>query len=183
MKKLEIQTDRLELRLIEVADVEVIHRLHSLPETDEFNTLGIPENLKDTHKVITPWIEDNNAAEISNYTFAIQHKTNDEFIGLFGLRLGPKKYNRAEVWYKLHLDYWNKGYATESLKAVLNYGFDVLQLHRIEAGCAVANIGSAKVMEKVGMMKEGRKREILSLKSGWSDSFEYAILDTDVRIY
>ncbi|WP_279586543.1 GNAT family N-acetyltransferase [Maribacter spongiicola] len=90
MNKLEIQTDRLELRLIEVADVEVIHRLHSFPETDEFNTLGIPENLQETLEVITPWIEDNNATEIRNYTFAIQHKTNGEFIGLFGLRLGPK---------------------------------------------------------------------------------------------
>ncbi|WP_282049370.1 GNAT family N-acetyltransferase [Maribacter aquivivus] len=181
MNKLEIQTDRLMLRLIEWADVEVIHRLHSLPETDEFNTLGIPENLQETHEVITPWIEANNVAEIRSYTFAIQHKNKGEFIGLFGLRLGPKKYNRAEVWYKLHLDYWNKGYATEALKAVLKYGFDVLKLHRIEAGCAVDNIGSAKVMEKVGMLKEGRKRKILPLQSGWSDSFEYAIVEGDVR--
>lgn len=63
----------------------------------------------------------------------------------------------------------------------MNYGFNVLQLHRIEAGCAVANIGSAKVMEKVGMKQEGRKRKILPLQTGWSDSFEYAILETDVR--
>ena len=181
MNKLKIQTDRLELRLIGVADVEVIHRLHSIPETDEFNTLGIPENLQETREVITPWVDANNAPEIRNFTFAIQFKNNDEFIGLFGLRLGPKKYNRAEVWYKLHIDYWNKGYATESLKAVLNYGFHVLKLHRIEAGCAVDNLGSAKVMEKVGMTKEGRKRKILPLQSGWSDSFEYAILETDVR--
>ncbi|WP_423998200.1 GNAT family N-acetyltransferase [Maribacter sp. IgM3_T14_3] len=181
MNKLEIQTDRLTLRLIVNTDVEVIHRLHCLPETDEFNTLGIPENVQETHEVITPWIEANNVPNIRNYTFAIQHKTNNEFIGLFGLRLGPKKYNRAEVWYKLHLDYWSKGYATESLKAVLNYGFDVLKLHRIEAGCAVDNIGSAKVMEKVGMKQEGRKRKILPLQSGWSDSFEYAILETDLR--
>lgn len=181
MNKLEIKTDQLILRLIDWKDVAVIHRLHSIPETDEFNTLGIPENIQQTHEVITPWIEANNEAEIRNYTFAIQHMQRQEFIGLFGLRLGPKKYNRAEVWYKLHIDYWNKGYATESLKAVLNYGFDVLKLHRIEAGCAVDNIGSAKVMEKVGMTKEGRKRKTLPLQSGWSDSFEYAILETDVR--
>ena len=181
MKKLEIQTDRLELRLIDWADLEVIHRLHSIPETDEFNALGIPEDMEETKHVITPWIIANNETEIKNYTFAIQDKRRKEFIGLFGLRLGPKKYKNAEVWYKLNIDYWNKGYATESLKAVLNYGFDVLRLHRIEAGCAIDNIGSAKVMEKVGMTKEGRKRKILPLKSGWSDSFEYAILESDMR--
>ena len=61
----------------------------------------------------------------------------------------------------------------------MQYGFKELRLHRIEAGCAVENFGSIKVLEKVGMKKEGRKRKSLPLKSGWSDSFEYAILSTD----
>ncbi|MEP2237394.1 MAG: GNAT family N-acetyltransferase [Maribacter sp.] len=181
MKKLVIQTNRLVLRLIEREDLEVIHRLHVIPETDEFNTLGIPNSLEETKQVIEPWIVANNEVEITNYTFAIQHKQRNEFIGLFGLRLGSKKYGRAEVWYKLHIDYWKQGYATEALKAMLNFGFDNLNLHRIEAGCAVYNLGSARVMEKVGMTKEGRKRQILPLKSGWADSFEYAILKSDTR--
>ncbi|SIQ32972.1 GNAT family N-acetyltransferase [Maribacter ulvicola] len=181
MNKLAIQTDRLELRLIEMVDLKVIHQLHCIPETDEFNTLGIPESIEETRQIIEPWIKANNTREITNYTFAIQHKADDKFIGLFGLRLGAKKYKRAEIWYKLDIGYWNKGLATEVVKEVLNYGFNVLGLHRIEAGCAVANLGSAKVMEKVGMTQEGRKRQILPLKSGWSDSFEYAILESDVR--
>ncbi len=52
----------------------------------------------------------------------------------------------------------------------------------MQAGCAVDNIGSIKVLEKVGMIKEGRGRQLLSLKNGWSDNFEYSILETDVRI-
>ena len=135
----------------------------------------------ETKSIIKPWIEDNNLNEVKNYTFAIEDNTNKKFIGLFGLKLGSKKYKRGEVWYKLHIDFWNKGYATESLKAILNFGFETLKLHRIEAGCAVENIGSIKVLEKVGMIKEGRRRQVLPLRTGWSDIFDYSILETDER--
>tara|TARA_R110000744_G_scaffold180013_1_gene299008 strand:- start:55 stop:369 length:315 start_codon:yes stop_codon:yes gene_type:complete len=102
-------------------------------------------------------------------------------MGLFGFKVGNPKYKRAEVWYKIHSDYWKKGYATEALKAILDFGFDTLKLHRIEAGCAVENIGSIKVLEKSGMVREGRLRQILPLKSGCSDNFQYSILETDKR--
>lgn len=176
-----ITTKRLELRPIEFRDLDTIHALHSLAETDEYNTLGIPDNIETTQSIIEPWIADNNRIEVRNYTLAIELKSEREFIGLFGLKLDHQKYNRAEVWYKVHPDYWNKGYATEALKAVLQFGFDTLGVHRIEAGCAVDNIGSVKVLEKAGMTREGRGRKILPLKSGWSDNFQYSILDTDKR--
>ena len=181
MTKIEISTDRIELRLIELSDLNSIHKLHSLPETDEFNVLGIPQNIEDTKKVIEPWIAENKLNKIKNYTFAIENRMDGEFIGLFGLKLGSVKYKRAEVWYKIHSEYWKRCYATESLKAVINFGFDTLKLHRIEAGCAVQNIGSIKVLEKAGMLREGRHRQVLPLKSGWADNFEYSILETDER--
>ncbi len=172
-------TERTRLRLIELSDLDSIHKLHSLPETDEFNVLGIPENIEETKSIIEPWIAENKLSKIKNYTFAIENKLDKEFIGLFGLKLGNEKFKRGEVWYKIHSASWRKGYATESLKAVLNFGFGILKLHRIEAGCAVDNIGSIKVLEKVGMIREGRGRQVLPLKSGWSDNFEYSILETD----
>jgi len=118
---------------------------------------------------------------VRNYTFAIETKSDKKFVGLFGLKLGNEKYKRGEVWYKIHRDHWKKGYATESLRAIINFGFENLKLHRIEAGCAVENIASIRVLEKVGMIREGRGRKILPLKSGWSDNFEYSILETDER--
>lgn len=181
MNEIEILTERIKLRLIEFSDLNSIHKLHSLPETDEFNALGIPEDIEETKSIITPWIAENKLSKIKNYTFAIENRLDREFIGLFGLKLGNEKYKRAEVWYKIHSDFWKKGYATESLKAVINFGFESLKLHRIEAGCAVENIGSIKVLEKSGMLREGRLRQVLPLKSGWSDNFEYSILETDER--
>lgn len=174
-------SDRITLRLITLSDLESIHTLHSLPETDEFNTLGIPKNIEETQTIITDWVAKNQLDEIKSYTFAIEDNLTKDFIGLFGLKIGSDKYRRGEIWYKIHSDYWGKGFATESTNMILDYGFDTLNLHRIQAGCAVDNIGSIKVLEKVGMIREGRGRQILPLKNGWSDNFEYSILETDPR--
>lgn len=181
MNETEIETERIRLRLIDRSDLDSIHTLHSLPETDKYNALGIPNSIEETKAIIEPWIKENRSEEIKNYTFAIDNKSNGKFMGLFGLKIGHQKYKRAEVWYKIHSDYWKKGYATEALKAIIDFGFDALKLHRIEAGCAVENIGSIKVLEKSGMLREGRLRQILPLKSGWSDNFQYSILETDER--
>lgn len=181
MNEIKVFTERTKLRLIASPDLESIHRLHSLPETDEFNALGIPENIEETKSIIEPWIVENKLEKIKNYTFAIENKSTQEFLGLFGLRLGNEKYKRGEIWYKIHSDFWKKGFASESLKAIIHFGFEELKLHRLEAGCAVNNIGSIKVLEKAGMIREGRGRQVLPLKSGWSDNFEYSILETDER--
>ena len=178
---IEILAVRTKLRLIELSDLDSIHKLHSLPETDEFNALGIPESIEETKSMIEPWIAENRLNNIKNYTFAIENKLDREFIGLFGLKLWSKKHRRGEVWYKILPKQWNKGIATEVLVKMFDYGFDELNLHRIQAGCAVGNVGSIKVLEKVGMIREGRGRLILPLKSGWSDNFEYSILETDKR--
>lgn len=181
MKNISLLSERTKLQLIQISDLDFIHELHSIPEVDAYNTLGIPKNTAETKSVITKWIEENQQEEILNYTFIIEENIIKKAIGLFGLKLGAKKYNRAEVWYKIHPDYWNKGYATEVLNTMLTYCFKELKLHRIQAGCAVENIGSIKVLEKVGFILEGRCRQILPLKKGWSDNFEYAILESDVR--
>ncbi len=176
---MEITTKRTKLRLIQLSDLNAIHQLHSLPETDKFNTLGIPNNIEKTKSIIETWIKE---SEHGNYIFTIENNSDNIFLGLFGLKLGNKKYKNAEVWYKIHSNYWGKGIATEVLAKIISYGFDQLNLHRIEAGCAIDNIGSVKVLEKVGMIREGRKRQVLPLKSGWSDNFQYAILETDKRL-
>ena len=181
MTKIKLSTQRLNLRLIELADLNSIHLLHSLPETDKFNTLGIPKNIQETKSIIEGWIIANNKSDSKNLTFAIEQIASKKFIGLIALKIGIEKFKNGEVWYKLHSDYWGKGFGTESLNTVLSFGFEKLKLHRIEAGCAIENIGSIKLLEKVGMTREGRKRQVLPLKSGWSDNYEYAILDTDER--
>lgn len=179
MNKYHLKSESLDLKLINISDLSNIHRLHSLPETDEFNALGIPENIEQTQAIVEQWISENKQENNQTFTFSITFQ--EKFIGLIALNLGKEKYRNAEVWYKLRKEFWNKGFATEALKKVINFGFDELKLHRITAGCAVGNTGSVRVLEKTGMTLEGRKRQHLPLKTGWSDNFEYAILATDLE--
>lgn len=181
MTPIRLKSARLDLRPVKLSDLENIHELHSFPETDKYNTLGIPENKEQTTAVISEWIATHERSPQRNFVFVVQLKDLEEFIGLIALNCGKEKFRNAEVWYKFHPSHWNKGFATEALKAVLDFGFNQLNLHRIEAGCAVDNIGSIRTLEKAGMSREGRKRQVLPLKSGWSDNFEYAILSSDSK--
>ncbi|MEL6721271.1 MAG: GNAT family protein, partial [Bacteroidota bacterium] len=176
-----LRSKRLGLVLIKWEDLDTIHQLHSFPQVDQFNTLGIPKDIEETKRTIAPWIEAHQATDISNFTFAIRLSKSNQLIGLLGLKLGSKKFKIGEIWYKLYPNQWGKGYATETVNAILDFAFNDLKLHRIEAGCAIQNIGSIKVLEKVGMTREGHRRKILPLKSGWSDNYMYAILETDER--
>ena len=176
---MKLQTNRLVFREVSMDDVSNIHHLHSLPETDEFNTLGIPTSIQDTAIIISDWLAGQNAKPQSSYTFCLDLPDTKEFIGLIALNIGKPKYQSGEVWYKVDPKYWGKGYATEALTILLDFGFNNLKLHRIEAGCAVENIASIKVLEKVGMTREGMKRKKLPIRGEWKDNYFYAILDED----
>lgn len=172
-----LQACRVNLRQLSIADLDKIHELHSLPATDQFNTLGIPESIQTTEGIVNEWLAEQNVIPQTSYIFCIDNIETKQFIGLIALNLGKPNFWAAEVWYKIHLDYWRQGYAIEALNKLLDFGFNDLKLHRIEAGCAVENIASSKVLEKAGMTKEGIKRKKLPIRGEWKDSYFYAILE------
>lgn len=176
-----LHTERLLLRPVAIEDLDDIHELHSLEETDRFNTLGIPKDLDETRLICETWIAENAKEKSSRFIFAVELNETKQMIGLTGITPGKEKYKNAEVWFKFHHHFWNKGYGTETLNQLIAFGFDELKLHRIEAGCATENTGSVNVMEKAGMLREAHTRQLLPLKSGWADNYGYAILSTDKR--
>jgi ribosomal-protein-alanine N-acetyltransferase len=176
---MELHTNRLLLRELSSADLEVVHRLHSLPEVDKYNTLGIPANLATTKHLLTEWLAHPHATPRLSYILAVEQAGSHKFVGLVALNLGKANFRIAEVWYKFLPTYWGQGLATEAVTVLLEFGFNYLQLHRIEAGCAVENTGSIRVLEKVGMTCEGRKRQVLPIRDTWVDNYFFAILESD----
>jgi ribosomal-protein-alanine N-acetyltransferase len=176
---MKLQTERLIFRQVSADDIKNIHELHSLPETDKFNTLGIPETIQVTEKIINEWLVGQNAKPQTLYIFCLDLVDTNQFIGLIALNIGKPNYKTAEVWFKIHKDFWRNGYTKEALTKLIDFGFNVLTLHRIEAGCAVENIASIKVLEKVGMTREGIKRKKLPIRGEWKDNYFYAILEED----
>jgi ribosomal-protein-alanine N-acetyltransferase len=178
-----IETQSLLITEMTSADIIDIHGMNSYPEVAKFNTIGIPKDISVTQKVCQPVLEDQKKTERTNYGWIIKSKDSLEFVGEIGMRLSSKKYSKGELHYSLLPSQWGNGFATEAVQAIINFGFNELQLHRITAGTAVDNIASTKVLEKVGMTREGHCRKILPLKSGWADNYEYAILEEDKRDY
>lgn len=176
---MQLLTQRLLFRELTAQDLNEIHNMNALPEVDQYNTSGIPESIAVTEQLLKNWLWEQQASPRLHYLFCIMDKASNIFIGMIGLRLGKPKYRNAEVWYKLLPDQWGKGYATEALKEMIRFGFQDMNLHRIEAGCAVENIGSIKVLEKAGMIREGRTRKLLPIRGAWMDNYGYAILEED----
>lgn len=182
MNTIYLRTERLSLRPVSIDDIDAIHELNSLEETARFNTGEIPKDKEESRMTCEKWIVENAKEEGSRFIFTIELTDTNQFIGLIGMNKGKERYNNAEVWFKVHHHFWNRGYGTEALKQMIAFGFDHLKLHRIEAGCATENTGSVKVIEKAGMLREAHTRQLLPLKSGWADNYGYAILSTDKRI-
>jgi len=178
MNKIQLISGRLLLRGFEANDLTQAHNLLIRPETSAFNPGLPPENELDTKILLTGWQNEIKVEPRVSYTFIIE-TIEKQFVGIISISIVKVKYKNAEVWYKLRPDVWGKGYATEALNTIIEFGFETLNLHRIEAGCATGNIASYKVMEKAGMQREAHRRKLLPLKNGWSDNYEYAILDED----
>ena len=179
---LKLVTNRMNLIEIEMEDLENIHRLHSIPEVDEFNTLGIPDSLLTSRRLVEEMVKAKKSSPQKSYSWKIMLKEKDVFIGMAGLNLSGDRFMIGEIYYKLIPKYWGKGYATEVSKKLINVGFDHFNLHRIEAGVATENESSIKVLKKSGMTFEGTRRKILPIRGEWKDNYEYAIIEDDHRI-
>jgi ribosomal-protein-alanine N-acetyltransferase len=178
---MELESTRLKLIEITWNDLEDIHNLHSIPEVDEFNTLGIPGDIEETRKIVHPLIEARNEQPRKCYSWKIILKNPGAFIGLAGLNLSNDKFRLGEIYYKFMPLYWGNGYATETAKTLIKCGFENFHLHKVEAGVAVDNIRSIRVLEKSGMIREGLRRKILPIRGHWVDNYHYAIVEDDAR--
>ena len=177
---MELNTNRLDIREVTWADLDDIFILESSPEIDEFNTLGIPDDKNVTREHLHPFIGDQKAEVRKKYCWTIRLQTTGEFIGLAGITLSADRFKMGEIWYNLMPTHWGNGYATEVAKRLIRFGFEILNLHRIEAGVATDNKRSIKVLEKAVMTIEGIRRKILPIRGDWVDDYQYAILEDDM---
>ena len=178
-----LASERLQLIEISWEDLDNIHHLHTIAEVDEFNTLGIPENVEETKEVIKPIIDDQSLPIRRLYMWKIIEIQSTRFMGVCGLTLSRDKFRLGEIYYKLRPLFWGKGYATEVAKTLIKSGFEDFNLHKVEAGVATENKASIRVLEKTGMIREGLRRKILPIRGKWYDNYHYAIVEDDPRDY
>jgi RimJ/RimL family protein N-acetyltransferase len=111
--------------------------------------------------------------------WGIALNSNDKLIGSITLFHLDFTHHRAEIGYAQGRAYWGQGYMQEALTAVINYAFDVLNLHRIEADVDPRNDASVRTLERLGFQREGYLRERWQVSGEIQDAFFYGLLRPD----
>lgn len=111
------------------------------------------------------------------YQLAMIHAETGQLIGNCGIRKQTPDADKADIGYELSPEFWGGGYAIEAASALVQFGFDQLGLHRIWSWCIADNLASARVLEKLGMRREGRLRENEYFKGRWWDTLLYGMLE------
>lgn len=147
-----LETERLCLRDLRVADFPSVYSLDSDPKVMEFITAsGRPLSYEESQAAFEKLIVLNGKSSGLG-VWVGELKGTDEFIGLFGLK--PLNTNEIEVGYRIKTQAWNKGFATEGAKRLLAYGFSELNLERIVGVVDSPHSSSIKVLKKIGMVFE-----------------------------
>lgn len=114
-------------------------------------------------------------------SWGVIDKASGRLVGTIGYMMHSEENASVEVGYSLARWVWGKGYATEALRAVIDYTFETMDVNRIEAQHEIDNPASGRVMEKCGMTKEGVLRQRLYNKGKFVDVALYSILRGDKR--
>ena len=174
-----IATRRLILRRLRVADAGPLHQnCSSDPETARYLKRRAVADPQETAALVAEWVQGYETEDF--FLWGIE--LDGEVIGTVNLHDVCRDMESCEIGYSIGSRWWNRGIMTEAATAVVKHAFDKLEMRRISGWCAAENIGSARVMEKIGMQKEGCARQALRLNDGrLSDQLWFAILRDDLH--
>ena len=170
-----IQTERLILRKPCMEDALAIFEGYAQdPEVTRYLVWKPHRNIRDTEEFLLACGQLWRTGK--DFAYSITLKEDDKLIGMFGLHPMNLK---IEVGYALAHPYWGKGYMTEALCAVIDWAFTQPDIFRVQATCDVDNLGSARVMKKAGMEREGLLRRYIlhpNVSDEPRDVYLYAIV-------
>lgn len=171
-----LETARLLLRPFTLTDAPEVQRLAGDRRVAEM-TASMPHPYDDG--VAETWIGSHpEGYEVGRVELAVTLRPIGTLVGAIGLFVAHE-HERAELGFWIGVPYWNQGYCTEAAREVLRYGFGHLGLHRIQANHYARNPASGRVMQKIGMTREGYVRESVLRWDRREDLVLYGILRAD----
>jgi ribosomal-protein-alanine N-acetyltransferase len=174
-----LQAERLRLRPFDDADADSLFALHS--SADVLRYWDAP-----------PWSDHARARlfiaacrqmadEGTGVRLAVVRTDDGTFIGWCGLQRWNPEYRSASLGYCYTDSAWGRGYATEAARELLRWAFATLDLNRVQAEADTRNAASARVLEKLGFVREGTLREDCVVNGEVSDSWIYGLIRRDWR--
>jgi ribosomal-protein-alanine N-acetyltransferase len=175
----EVKSKRVLIRKLTLDDAKDVFEFTSNPETSKILSWYPHQTIETTKNFLSSIIKkyENDIAS----QWAVELISERKVIGIAGFIAYFEEHSKGEIAYVLSPDYQNKGYMTEALELIINYGFDVMGLKRIEAKCEIDNFASEKVLQKLGMRLEGCCYSYLFRKGKFRDYKLYALLKNDTK--
>ncbi|MGD6833907.1 GNAT family N-acetyltransferase [Sutcliffiella halmapala] len=174
-----LETHRLILRKMELNDTQSVFENWISDERVSDNRVNaahrtVSETSERVEKIV-------NGYDNKDFCYwAVELKSSGELIGEMDLYNFDDATGNCEVSYSLGYNWWNQGYATEALGAVVEFGFRHMNIHKISAAHNTDNPAFGRVMEKVGMGQEGVIRHMIrNSKNQYKDCAVYGILQED----
>lgn len=169
-----IKTERLIIRLAEPEDAEAIFSYRSDFIENKYQG-WFPNSVEEVRNYICNMPKTIDIADIC-FQFAIINTDENRLIGDMGISFTSHDKSQAEIGCTLYKKYQRKGYATEALKAMVNYLFVTLKKHRIIASVDPRNTASCRLIERLNFRKEAHFKESYYLRGEWVDDIIYAML-------
>ncbi|MER6589478.1 MULTISPECIES: GNAT family N-acetyltransferase [Micromonospora] len=159
----EFRTNDLDASMAVVGDPEVTRTLSFEPRSRAEQTERLAQDIERAQAEPRP-----------DYYLAVANNA-DLLIGF--IRIGLGRDHSGELGYAIRRRDWGRGYATEAATLMLDFGFNTLRLHRIQAACGPDNHASQRLLARLAFTPEGRIRDHVFTNGAWRDSLLYSILD------
>jgi ribosomal-protein-alanine N-acetyltransferase len=171
-----LDTERLILRRIVPADAAALFKLRTDERVLKYLLREGPKSMGEIYKFIE--LVDENLSQHNAICWGMELKEQPgPLFGNIVLQNIRKGHYRAEVGYSMLPDYFGKGLMNEALQKVLEYGFQTMKLHSVEAILDPGNDESRKLLERNGFVKEGHFKEDYYYKGKFYDSFLYSLIN------
>jgi RimJ/RimL family protein N-acetyltransferase len=175
-----IQSERLSIRPLRPGDFDRHFAIYSNPDVvrflyeEAFDAQGAREHLKRRSSIDLP-------TEGSWVNLGVELLDEDILIGEVGLALISVVHGHCEIGYVFDPAYAGNGYATEASAVMVELAFSALGAHRVSGRLDARNDASARVLERLGMRREGHFVENEYVKGEWTDEAVYAVLEDEWR--
>lgn len=176
---IQIPTPRLILRELAASDAAAIFGFANDDSINRYLGFGSISSESGTNEYIAGAMYVVNTQPRLSYKLAMLINPSSELSGSCWLDIEDPESKNASIGYFVDKRHWGNGYATEMIKALVQFGFQNLELHRIYANCDAENSATRRVLEKVGMCQEGLLRQHCLRSYGWADVCMYGILRSE----
>lgn len=170
-----LETDRLILRAAKLADAEALYRVYADADVTRFLDMEAIASIEQARRIILHRSDRFRSGQAIRWGIAL--RSSNQLIGSCGFSLRPGF--RAEIGYELAADYWRKGIMSETLTAVIAYGWRSTNLNRFEAFTMIGNTASAQLLLKLGFQEEGILRDYGFWKGSFHDLRSFSLLRGD----